>query len=81
MLNLGVLDNYHLVSNHPFGSNAVEKVIGWQLQRILEEMDYIDQSGFRLEYRRETIGMVLLDYLWKVGFGRNVFNEMCFYLS
>lgn len=44
------LDNFHLVCHLPFLGKMVEKVVAWQLQRILDEMDYLEpfQSGFRL---------------------------------
>lgn len=49
-----------------FVGNIVEKVVALQLQRILEEADYLDslQSGFVLVYSTEN-AFVMLDGLWR----------------
>lgn len=54
------------VSNLPFLGTVVEKVVTWQLQWILDKVDYLDpfQSGFRPSYGTEKAMIVLLDDLW-----------------
>lgn len=45
-----ILDSYHPTSNIPFVGKVVEKVLGWQLHRILRKMNYPKPFllGFRL---------------------------------
>lgn len=40
-------------------------MVGQQLQRVLDEMDFLDQLGFRLDYGTETMALVaLVECLW-----------------
>lgn len=58
--------DYQPISNLPFLAKVVEKGIGQQLQRFLEEMDYLGlfQCGFRPQYNRESACVMLADDLW-----------------
>lgn len=55
-LNLSLIDNYWPVSNLPFLDKVIKLVVTSQLQRVLEEADYLDSfpSGFRSSYGVET---------------------------
>lgn len=56
-----VLGNIHVVSSLPFLGKIVEKVVGAQLQRTLDETDYPDsfRSGFRSKHSIEMVLMTL----------------------
>ena len=60
-----VLDNYWPVSNISFLGKVLEHVVVSQLQRFLEEVDYLDQfqSGFRFGCGTEIALVSLLDDL------------------
>ncbi|XP_070582622.1 LOW QUALITY PROTEIN: uncharacterized protein [Erythrolamprus reginae] len=66
-LDPAVLNNYRPVSNLPFMGKVVEKVVALQLQRSLDEADYLgpQQSGFRPGYSTETALVALMDDLWR----------------
>lgn len=57
------LDNFHPNSNVPFLEKAIQEVILLQLQKTLEEMDYLDlfQLGFKHVYRIKMALITLLD--------------------
>lgn len=64
-----ILDNFCPVSNLPFLGKVVDKVVVKQLQRTLDEADYLDlfQLGFRQQQQqhgRETALIMLLDDHW-----------------
>ena len=59
------LNNFRPVSNIPFLGKVIERVVATQLQRVLEEADYLDpfQSGFRPGFGTETALVALVDDL------------------
>lgn len=61
-LDLTILDNFHPVSNLSFLEKIVEQVVMQQLQRVLDEANYLDlfQSGFRPGYGTKTALVTLL---------------------
>ncbi|XP_061469317.1 uncharacterized protein LOC133378496 isoform X1 [Rhineura floridana] len=66
-LNPSCLNNFHPVSNLPFLSKIIERVVASQLQSFLELTDYYDsfQSGFRPGNGTETVLVALVDDLRK----------------
>nr|GFC52549.1 hypothetical protein [Tanacetum cinerariifolium] len=60
-----ILNNFRPVSNIPFLGKVIERVVASQLQRVLEEADYLDpfQSGFRPGFGTETALVALVDDL------------------
>lgn len=63
--NYSISDNFYLVSSLPFLGMVIEKMVMEQVQRIKDEMDYVElyQSGFKPGYDIETTLAALLDYL------------------
>ena len=71
LLNLTILD-YQPISNILFLGKVLERMVVSQLQRFLDEVDYLDpfQSGFRPDYGTEialdTLGD---DRCWELDMG------------
>lgn len=63
IVDLIILDNFHVVSKLLFLGKVLETVNCMQFQRILEQADYLDcfQSGFRSGYGTE---MALIAYVF-----------------
>lgn len=49
------LQNFHLISKHPFIAKILEKVVFWQLSSFLAEINIMDkiQSGFKTVHTTE----------------------------
>lgn len=58
-----ILDNFCPDSHFPYLGKVVEKVVALQMQRILDETDYLDpfQSSFRPGYGTEMALVTVLD--------------------
>lgn len=79
-LDLINLDSFHPISNFRFLRKVVAKVVTQQLQRTLDEVDYLEsfQSGFRPEYGTQIASIVLLDELWQE-WGGLVYPSLLFF--
>lgn len=64
-LNPSILDNYQPVSNLPFQGKVVKQVVVSQLQRALDEANYLNSfhSGFSTGFGMETALVILVDDL------------------
>lgn len=59
-----ILDNFHLITHFPFWGKVLEKVAVQQLQRTLDKVNYLNQSGFRIGLAADIVLVALLVDLW-----------------